>query len=103
MTNEKAKEYAKNMSYRDAVYNALQGRCIPYHKATLIKLCELLDMIESQESKVKITNKDAINILYGIRAQNLNLDDAYTKDKFDALTMAIELLKKEVQESEVKG
>ena len=51
MTNEEAKEYAKDMSYRDAVYNALQGRCIPYRKATLIKLYELLDMVEPQESK----------------------------------------------------
>ncbi len=59
MTNEKAKEYAKNMSYRDAVHNALQGRCIPYHKATIIKLCEMLDMIESQESEVKMTVKKA--------------------------------------------
>lgn len=53
MTNEKATEYAKNMSYRDAVYNALQGRCIPYRKATLIKLYELLDMIEPQERSNK--------------------------------------------------
>lgn len=49
MNREEAKEYAKNMSYRDAVYNALQGRCIPYRKATLIKLYELLDIIESQD------------------------------------------------------
>lgn len=46
MNKEEAKEYAKNMSYRDAVYNALQGRCIPYRKATTIKLNELLDMLE---------------------------------------------------------
>ena len=46
MTNEEAEEYAKNITYRNAVYNALQGRCIPYRKATLIKLHELLDMIE---------------------------------------------------------
>ena len=50
MTREEAKEYAKTMTYRDAVYNALQGKCIPYRKATLIKLYELLDMVEPQES-----------------------------------------------------
>ena len=49
MSREEAEEYAKGMTYRDAVYNALQGKCIPYRKATLIKLHELLDMIEPQE------------------------------------------------------
>ncbi len=38
MTNEDAKEYAKNMSYR---------------KATSIKLHELLDMAEQHERQVK--------------------------------------------------
>ena len=42
MTIEEAKEYAKTMSYEQAVYNALQGRAIPYKKATKIKLDELL-------------------------------------------------------------
>ena len=49
MNREEAEVYAKNMSYRDAVYNALQGKCIPYRKATLIKLYELLDIVEPQE------------------------------------------------------
>ena len=46
---------------------------------------------------------EALTILYGMRAENLNLDDAYTKDKFEALTMAIEAVKKEVPESGVKN
>ena len=37
------------MTYRNAIYNALQGKCIPYRKATFIKLYELLDKIEPQE------------------------------------------------------
>ena len=53
MTREEAEEYAKEMSYRDAVYNALQGKCIPYRKATLIKLYELLDLVEPHESGVQ--------------------------------------------------
>lgn len=53
MTNEEAEEYAKNITYRDAVYNALQGRCIPYRKATLIKLHELLDMIEPLKREIE--------------------------------------------------
>ena len=43
MTVEEAKEYANTMSYEDAVYNALQGRAVPYKKATKIKLDELLE------------------------------------------------------------
>lgn len=50
MTKEEAKEYAKSMSYRTAVYNALQAKCVPYRKATLIKLHELLDIVELWET-----------------------------------------------------
>ena len=46
MNREEAEEYAKNMSYRDAVYNALQGKSIPYRKATIIKLNELVNRLE---------------------------------------------------------
>ena len=42
MTKEEAVEYAKTMSYSEAVYNALQGRAVPYKKATKIKLDELI-------------------------------------------------------------
>lgn len=42
MTVKEAEEYAKTMSYTDAVYNALQGRSVPYRKATKIKLNELV-------------------------------------------------------------
>ena len=47
MNTEQAKEIAKQMTYRDAVYNALRGRCVPYKKATRIKLNELLEFIEN--------------------------------------------------------
>ena len=39
-----------------------------------------------------MTRLEAISILHGIRADNLNLDDLYTKDKYDALGMAIKAL-----------
>lgn len=39
-----------------------------------------------------MTREEAINILHGIRADNLNFDDLYTKDKYDALEMAISAL-----------
>lgn len=53
MNTEQAKEIAKQMTYRDAVYNALRGRCVPFKKATLIKLKELLEIVENMEKEVK--------------------------------------------------
>lgn len=53
MTKDETEEYAKKMTYRNAVHNALKGKCIPHRKATLIKLHELLDIIEPQESEKK--------------------------------------------------
>ena len=42
-----------------------------------------------------MTAEQAIDILNGIRADNLNLNDEYTKDKYDALGMAIQALEQE--------
>lgn len=53
MTREEAKEYAETMTYRDAICNLMQARCIPYRKATFIKINELLDIVEPQESEDK--------------------------------------------------
>lgn len=50
MNTEKAHEIAKQMTYRDAVINALRGRCVPFKKATKIKLKELLDLVEDMEN-----------------------------------------------------
>lgn len=44
-----------------------------------------------------MTREEAINMLHGIRADNLNLDDAYTKDKYEALEMAIKALEQETK------
>jgi len=63
MTREEAEEYANEMTYRDAVYNALQGKCIPYRKATFIKLYELLDMVEPREREDAISRADTIEWL----------------------------------------
>lgn len=51
MNVKEAEEIAKEMTYRDAVINALRGRCIPYKKATRIKLKELLDLVERKGDK----------------------------------------------------
>lgn len=51
MNVKEAEKIAKEMTYRDAVINALRGRCIPYKKATRIKLKELLDLVERKGDK----------------------------------------------------
>ena len=60
MNTEQAKEIAKQMTYRDAVFNALQGRCVPFKKATKIKLKELLDLVEDMEN-AKMEKKQTDN------------------------------------------
>lgn len=47
MTREEVEEYVKGMTYSDAIYNALQGKGIPYRKATLTKLSKLIDVINN--------------------------------------------------------
>lgn len=42
-----------------------------------------------------MTREEASNMLYGMRSDNLNFDDLYTKDKYDALDMAIKALKQD--------
>lgn len=41
---------------------------------------------------MNVTREEAINNLYNQRAENLNLDDPYIKDRYDSLTMAIRTL-----------
>ena len=58
MTITEAREYAKTMTYTNAVYNALQGKSIPYRKATMIKLLELIKLAkELDERKI---NEDTL-------------------------------------------
>lgn len=93
MTREEAEEYAKNMSYRNAVYNALQGKCIPYRKATLIKLYELLDMIEPQKSEVedmaseslREAHDEALWKIHRVRTMNGNVYVVAVGDVMDTL------------------
>ena len=52
MTLDEAKEYAKTMTYREAILNLARARSIPYRKATFIKIYELLDMIEPRAERI---------------------------------------------------
>ncbi len=47
MNCEEAKKVAEQMTYRQAVMNCLYARCVPYRKATRIKMKELLEFIEN--------------------------------------------------------
>lgn len=51
MTREEAKEYANNMTYRDAINNLMKARSIPYRKATFIKVNELLKTLEQESMR----------------------------------------------------
>lgn len=48
MNREEAEIYARNMSYEDALFNLTKAKAIPYKKATLIKVYELIQTL-SQE------------------------------------------------------
>ena len=48
-----------------------------------------------QEPCEKMTREEAIKMLNGMKADNLNLADLYTKNKYDALEMAINALEQE--------
>ena len=54
MTEEEAKRYAENMTYREAICNLKQAKSVPYRKATFIKVNELLDELEQDKPMVEI-------------------------------------------------
>lgn len=52
MTREEAEKYAENMTYREAIYNLMQAKSVPYRKATFIKVNELLnELIQDSTTK----------------------------------------------------
>lgn len=51
MTREEAEKYAENMTYREAIYNLMQAKSVPYRKATFIKVNELIKALEQQPRK----------------------------------------------------
>lgn len=55
MNLEEAKIVASKMSYSQAVSNALAAKCVPYRKATKLKLKELLSIAPKM---------DALDIVY---------------------------------------
>ena len=55
MTQEEARIYANNMTYEEAVLNCLNARCVPYRKATKVKLNELLALAKIIDNMTKLT------------------------------------------------
>lgn len=51
MNKEEAEEYAKHMTFADAIYNLSQAKSIPYRKATFIKLKKLEKIVAEFEDK----------------------------------------------------
>lgn len=47
MNMQEAKKVAERMSYRQAVLNCLNARCVPFRKATKIKMKQLLESIDN--------------------------------------------------------
>lgn len=50
------------MTYEDAVYNALQGRCVPYKKETKSKLKELLAVAKEKDEKLGRNKMSKFNV-----------------------------------------
>ena len=59
MNVEQAKEYAKTMTYRQAISNVGSGKFIKYRKATMIKFRELAEiadgLVTCQECRKRMT------------------------------------------------
>lgn len=51
MNTEQAKEYAKTMTYRQAIGNVGSGKFIKYRKATMIKLRELAEIADRLDAE----------------------------------------------------
>ena len=74
MNLEEAKIVADKMTYADAVCNAVNSKCVPYRKATGIKLKELLKIAKSvDEAKSKGCNEISTALYYD------GFNDGYSK------------------------
>ena len=76
MNMQEAKKVAEQMSYRQAVLNCLNARCVPFRKATKIKMKQLLESIDNDFTD------DLLNMGYTKGYQNGRADaiDEFKKD-----------------------
>lgn len=87
MTRDEADNMAKNMSYRQAVYNAFAGRGVPYRKATKKKLLELLDMLESHPCEDSVSRESVRDgmLKYGFNAPDMTVAE-FVEDELRPVT-----------------
>jgi hypothetical protein len=65
MNLEEAKVIANKMRFTDAVCNALSAKCVPFRKATKLKLKELLDIAKDvDEAKSKGCDEVELSLYY---------------------------------------
>lgn len=69
MNMQEAKKVAEQMSYRQAVLNCLNARCVPFRKATKIKMKQLLESIDNDFAD------DLLNMGYTKGYQNGRADE----------------------------
>ena len=61
MNLEEAKEYAKTMTYSEAVSNVRYSKGIKYRKATMIKLRELAEIADKLDRKTESSSEKPNN------------------------------------------
>lgn len=93
MTREEAQEYAKTMSYKEAVLNCIHSKGIAYRKASLIKLRELAEIADKLERDNDMTREEAIFYIKELQKTYASMD----KKVAEAIDMAIEALQVEAK------
>ena len=73
MNMEEAQKIANKMSFTSAVYNALNAKCVPYRKATKIKLGELLDIAKDVD-KARTKGEHDMQEFVENRCRELGID-----------------------------
>lgn len=87
MNMQEAEKVAEKMTYKEAVMNCLGARCVPYRKATKIKMKRLLESIDNDFTD------DLLNIGYtkgyqqGIADKRENEQEAYRRGCVDGHAM----------------
>lgn len=65
MNMEESQKIADKMSFSSAVYNALNAKCVPYRKATKIKISELLNIAKDvDDAKSKGCDEVELSLYY---------------------------------------
>lgn len=97
MNRTQAEEYAKTMTYKQAISNIRTGKGIMYRKASLIKLRELAEIADKLERDNDMTKEEAIDRLMWLKDVPHINDDKW----IEAIDMAIEAQQTEVAQTDL--